>query len=93
MQKYLTTTSFSQDQQWLRDHGDSVWEIICDAMPTGLWFRPEQLAEDLRYHGFRASEKNLIRYVTLVLRNVQAQHAVDETQSPVERAGHRWRLR
>lgn len=73
MRKFLTTTTFTNDDKFLDVWGDAYWEAICDAMPTGIWFTSIEAAEKLTQLPHNVAQRK--RYVALILRNVIAEYA------------------
>lgn len=81
-------TAFDGDAAFIEQHGDNIWQKLCDALPVGEYFTSHQAAAVIAPMFPRASEAQLRRKVTLVLRCVLVE--TDSETPAIRRFGHSW---
>jgi hypothetical protein len=88
---------FSGDEQFIRKHGDEVWNDLCDRIFGDKWFKIKDVAQQLP--SLETYAPNLRhRYLRAVLYNVWEDHkklpdepCAFEFRDPEHRAHFRWR--
>ncbi len=74
----------TQMDTWIANHGDKLWELLCDEMPINKPFTIAQAAKKLN---LAVSERSARESIRAVLLSVEAQG-----NNVVKRLGNSWTL-